>query len=464
MHLKNVTIRRKDSYILDNARLDLLPGGVTLILGESGVGKSTMLLGLAGVGERAGIEASGIPTAAGLVFQGAALYDDLTVAQNLALVADYGPTPEGPRLDQMASLLDGINLSALPNALSHGQKQRVAIARCLCADHPLLLMDEPNAGLDPVRAEALAEAVAAVAASGRHVLIAAHHPEIFLPIVTQVLFLNGKGDIIALPPEADAIRAAYGCSQHEPKDRAQVDLQGLDVHRAWFHWPAVFLGQALWSVVLAPSNILFVCLACALVGFTLAYVSISSFPFSGLLLDLSVEELLRGLGDATYRFSVPVLVSILIAARSGALMTSEMAQKHLEGQMLSLAVLRVPIAWLRALSLVLIMAVGMMALTGAAMIATLLATIGAILIGADLDARFVHSRILAEVNGFPNWQWVALKTALSGALIGLVCVWVSSRPLASGREITDAASNAILLSVLGVITLHAGIVLWEMTP
>lgn len=145
------------------------PDGITVLFGRSGTGKTTVINAVAGLlrPDHARISLNGdmlhdsaarhfVPVhkrRLGYVFQEARLFPHLNVAQNLAYGQKYAPADaRGPGRDEVADLLGiGHLMERAPNALSGGEKQRVAIGRALLTRPRMLLMDEPLAALDAAR-------------------------------------------------------------------------------------------------------------------------------------------------------------------------------------------------------------------------------------------------------------------------------------------------------------------------
>jgi ABC-2 type transport system ATP-binding protein len=220
LRLRDVSVRFGPVTAVDGVSLDVRRGEIVGLLGPNGSGKSTTLAAAAGAVDPAAGEVSidGVVRAAdpaafaarvGLVPQDAALYDELTVGQNLAFFARlYGPG--GADLDSRVAR--GLARARLADraadrvaALSGGLKQRLSVAVALLHDPPVLLLDEPTAALDPASRDALFADLDRLREDGHAILLTTHHLDEAEHGCDRIAVLD-RGKLVASGPPGELMR------------------------------------------------------------------------------------------------------------------------------------------------------------------------------------------------------------------------------------------------------------------
>ncbi len=170
IELKNVSMAFKERRILDNLSLQVQPGEILVVIGPSGAGKSTLLRLMIGllkptageiwvdgheISQLDEDELNLIRRNMGMVFQYSALFDSMTVGDNVAFgIRQHTAMPEDQILRVIRRTLRMVGLmgkeNVMPSELSGGMKKRVSLARAIAGSPKIVLYDEPTSGLDPV--------------------------------------------------------------------------------------------------------------------------------------------------------------------------------------------------------------------------------------------------------------------------------------------------------------------------
>ncbi|MBP6745257.1 MAG: ATP-binding cassette domain-containing protein [Candidatus Obscuribacterales bacterium] len=154
LQVKNIHKAFGDRKILEGVSFDVYAGEMLGLIGPSGCGKSTLLKIICGLLAPDQGEVIRRSDDIGLVFQGSALLNSLTVRNNLALALDGRNLTKKEEDKIIREKLDLVELSdfmyASPTRLSGGQQKRTSFARAIVNDPKIILYDEPTTGLDPV--------------------------------------------------------------------------------------------------------------------------------------------------------------------------------------------------------------------------------------------------------------------------------------------------------------------------
>ncbi len=169
IEIKNIEKYFRDNHVLKNVSFTFKKGKTNLIIGESGSGKTTLLKILVGLhkNDQGAVLFNGedvnkmnnkklrmLRKEIGMLFQGAALYDYMTVEENIMFpIMMFTDKTKTEMLERVNFCLNRVNLEGknqlMPSELSGGMKKRVAIARAIVMQPKYLFCDEPNSGLDP---------------------------------------------------------------------------------------------------------------------------------------------------------------------------------------------------------------------------------------------------------------------------------------------------------------------------
>ena len=173
--IRNLKKRLGGKQVLDGVDLEVRSGEAVVVMGPSGTGKSVLLKHILGLmmPEEGSIEVNGeeivgrkerelnqIRKKFGMVFQGAALFDSMTVGENVGLaLREHTDLDEQAIERRVIERLEWVGLKQVeqmkPASLSGGMRKRVGLARAIAMDPEFILYDEPTAGLDPIMADVI---------------------------------------------------------------------------------------------------------------------------------------------------------------------------------------------------------------------------------------------------------------------------------------------------------------------
>lgn len=225
--VRGLTVDRGDHRVLDAVDLDIARGEVMVLLGGSGSGKTTMLRHIIGlerpqsgtilvqgvdINRCSASELKAVRRTMGVAFQEAALFNGLSIKENIALPLRELTTLADPVIEIMIYLkLAAVGLgeieNRMPRELSGGMKKRAAVARATALDPDILVLDEPSAGLDPIVAAGLDELILIMKRVFRMtLLVVTHELASAFRIADRVAMLH-EGSLIVVD-DREAFRAS----------------------------------------------------------------------------------------------------------------------------------------------------------------------------------------------------------------------------------------------------------------
>lgn len=469
----------------------------------------------------------------GIVFQDCALFDDLDVAGNLDFALEHrGDVQRRADLRQRLTLFvasQGIAGNRTVRSLSGGQRQRVAIARTLAFDPAIIVFDEPTTGLDPLSRQRVMDLILETRREfGLTALIVSHDVALADSVdrvvvledrslreresaeeLSRVLadeqsgaaavsleavsdpghplsarlvaapLLGGVGLLGAVGWALEATGAAVATLLAPLVALTPLDglVGGRDAGLAQSRrfpllsrWWWRYLGHYL-RLLLVGSAIPYIMMAGAIAGFVATHFTFTFLPSPHLTEPLIIDDVLPGLGFALYRIIVPVAATLLLAARNGAAIASDVGNRSYGNQLLAMRSLGAsPRAYLLGPAFV------------ASLVATLVLTLlcfyvaeltSLIVLGftrPELSPDFWAAKFAARLGPLGLWGlgkgcgFVVAKALLCGAGVAAVAYACGREEMSEASAVSTATTRAIIGATTLVLLVHFVLVLLEFEP
>jgi ABC-type polar amino acid transport system ATPase subunit/ABC-type transporter Mla maintaining outer membrane lipid asymmetry permease subunit MlaE len=510
--LRSLTLQAGQRILLEEATVRFEAGRVSLIVGRSGVGKSTLLKAIAGLIDQReeGLHMTGDVVlcdeeghcsrsrgSIGVVFQDFALFDELSPLQNVQLARAHRPSTSRddsalaprPLLDEL-----GVPMNVGTASLSGGQRQRLAIARVLAYDPDVVLYDEPTSGLDSATASEVTRVIEETHA--RHpctLLIVTHDYESLSRIADEIFLIDPENCSLRRVARDDWGKIS---ELLENSGSATDELLNVDPNRwPWWidrlkvaatsflsgtsrvleacletpwrlvpiwkspRWGFRFLRHYLQAVA-SPSAWVYIAVAGAIIGFVSTYFTFRFLPNANYTKPLVIEDLLRSMGFALYRILVPILVTILIAARCGAAVASDVGGKRYGRQIDALRTLGVVPKRYLLTGILYAFLLGTPLLVGIGYVSAAITSL-VVFTATHPDRgpwfwQLHFHRELVEPDQFlyNGSFWLLAKTTVCAAGIAVIAYARGARPKDSSRAVSQGVTSTILWSTLYVLAVH----------
>ncbi|HFE38171.1 MAG TPA: ATP-binding cassette domain-containing protein [Gammaproteobacteria bacterium] len=255
--MRNVSLSFGDRVILDGIDIDIPRGKVTTIMGPSGTGKTTALRLItaqlkpdAGEIMVDGLDISALKRQAlfelrkrmGMMFQSGALFNDLTVFENVAFpLREHTDLPESMIRDIVIMKLQAVGLRGarrlMPSELSGGMARRVALARAIALDPMMIMYDEPFTGQDPITVGVIMQLIRKLNDSLGLTSIVVSHDVAEVSAISDYLYIISNGKVVE--------RGTAQSLQNSRSEWVQQFLNGRPDGPAKFHYPATDYAEDL---------------------------------------------------------------------------------------------------------------------------------------------------------------------------------------------------------------------------
>lgn len=456
----------------------------------------------------------------GVVFQQYALFDELSAAENVQFAIDHQSDEEAS--DQLTARQWLAELEVPSDVavsrLSGGQKQRLAIARTLAAAPDVVLYDEPSSGLDSATGRKVARLIRQTQQMHRRTsIVVTHDYQTMLEIADNVfvfdsatrqlvnvprdqwseienqiqsVVLDGQSNAVVQEPQSSQMQKPNAVASHSADsgkrlrrevlrklDHAMIQTGSVAVKAMTLPWQLrPLVPSTRWAarfflhyfrIVGGFSAMVYLILAGVIAGFTTTFFTFKFLPFKLYTQPLLVDELLSSIGFALYRVLVPVLATILIAARCGSAVAADVSVKRYSGAVDAMRTFSVSPRQYLLIPIVLAFVVAApwlewLAFESASLVSAV--TFSAIHpeIGPQFWNQHFSRRLLESGSWLPiGFGWLMVKNLACGVGSGVIGYYHGLSPKNSAVDVSHAITATVLWSTLLVLVVHFVTALFE---
>ena len=510
IRIRGLSVSVAGRSLLEEAEAEFPGGDVTLVVGASGSGKTVLMKILAGlirsnrdgfsisgsieIDGRDALRTPGNGTDVGIVFQNFALFDELTAEENIRFAVDHRrhEVADDARLDPR-SLLEEFRIPARTpvRSLSGGQQQRLAVARTIAYDPPVVVYDEPTSGLDSVNATRVAGRIQDTCRRhGKTTVVVTHDYHHLQSIADRVYVLDPEGkrltrvevdalddlaadlpgsqvfeDGVDADPPSLGRRMISGALSFLETSGAALDRTAATAFALVPRWRSLRWGLRYFAyylrLVASLSSWVYFGAAGIIAGFVATYFSYEFLPHRNFSEPLIGDDLLHAVGFALYRIVVPVLVSVLVAARCGAAVASDVGNRAYGHQLDAMRSLGAPPARYLLTNVLfaflvgtpIVMAIGFLC----ARLTSLVVFIyhhGGLQTSVFWERHFDRDLVQPGEILLVGTGWLLAKTLLCGLGVGSIAYFKAVRPKSSGVEVSRGITNTVIWATLFVLLVH----------
>ena len=499
------TLQAGQRVLLKNANARFTKGKITLIVGPSGVGKSLLLKTLSGIlktnaegisfSGRAEIEGS--PSVAGksaVVFQNFALFDEFSPRANVEFAVAHR-TGDSARIRSTGILRELDVPTTVPTSrLSGGQRQRLAIARALAYGKPTIFFDEPTAGLDIGTAEKVASLIKTTSDEhGTTAIIVTHDYQSLVPIADEIYFLDPNTQSLdPVPPDEwsnlhERLQILSATSHRDEEEQALrkpgllASLGNLATRfaigttrcleetlllplRLLPRWRNPFWGFRFFlhylNLIAGLTAIIYLVVAGLILGFVTMYFTFEYMPFPQFSRPLIIEDVLAAVGFGLYRIVIPVIGTVLIAARCGSAVTADVGSKEYGQQLDAMRSLNAAPDRYLLTNILYSFLIGVPVLIFVSFQSARWISLVVFLslnthVSADFWHQYFHRNLEStEAFYYIGTGWVLVKILICGIGVGMIGYAIGKQPKLSSNDVSSAVTRTTLYSTIFVLAVH----------